>query len=268
MRYLLTLIIGLLIGGGLVYYFFVGAPRMEKLPGEPVRAPEAGGDPPGTAVLTLDEQFFNTLLGTIFRDMSNPTFKLAADTEAARPAAPFMPTSFAEDASPVRFLQTQGGCASQVVVKPEGSGVKTGVRLVNDQISAPLAFSGSYNVFGQCLNFGGWAQANIALSFKQDEQTLYGQINVEGVNLDGISPIFGGVVTQFVQNAINQRVNPLVLMRGQQLQLNIPVQATGGTLQGRAREIRSEVKDGALRLHVTYDFSGAGAGAATPSPQS
>ena len=270
MRYLLMLILGLLLGGGLVYYFFVGAPRMEKLPGEIVRAPEQGGDPPGTAVLTLDEQFFNTLLSTIFRDMSNPTFKLGALSspsadDATATTAAFDPYGW-EAGAGVRFVKTQaGGCQSQIVIKPEGSGVQTGVRLTGSQISAPLAFQGSYGIAGQCLNFSGWAQANIQLSFKQDEQTLYGQINVEGVNLDGVSPLFGGVVTGFVQNAINQRVNPLTLMRGQQLQLNVPVQATGGTLQGKAREIRSEIKDGALRLHVTYDFSAAGGAAAPPA---
>jgi hypothetical protein len=146
------------------------------------------------------------------------------------------------------------------VVAAEGSGVKTGVRLADGQIAAPLAFSGSYSTFGQCLNFRGWAQANIQLRFEQTEQTLYGQINVESVNLEGISPLFGGLVTGFVQNAINQRVNPLILMRGSQIGLQIPVQATGGTLRAQARQIRSEVKDGALRLHITYDFQGAGGG--------
>ena len=35
------------------------------------------------------------------------------------------------------------------------------------------------------------------------------QINVEGVNVEGISPAFSPLVTTFVQNAINQRVNPI-----------------------------------------------------------
>ena len=72
-----------------------------------------------------------------------------------------------------------------------------------------------------------------------------------------MSPLFAGPVTGFVQNALNQRVNPLVLMRGQQIGLNIPVQATGGTLKAQAKDIRAEVKDKALRLHITYDFTGA-----------
>ena len=252
MKYILTLVVGILLGGALAYFLLVGAPRGNKPPGEVVRAPEAGGPPPGTVVVTLDEQFFNTLLGTIFRDMGAPTFKLAS---AGPPRAP---------AGGARFVKTQGGCASQVVVNPEGAGVKTGVRLADGQIQAPLAFTGSYNLFGQCLNFSGWAQGDIQLRFDQNEQTLYGQVNVQSVNLEGNMAMFGGVVTAFVQNAINQRVNPLVLMRGQQIALNVPVQASNGTLRAQAKDIRAEIEDGALRLHITYDFSGAAG--QTPQP--
>jgi hypothetical protein len=124
----------------------------------------------------------------------------------------------------------------------------------------PLAFSGTYNL-GGCQSLRGTAEANIDFRFAPDEQTLYGQLNVAGVNVEGMSPLLGGLVTAFVQGAINQRVNPLVLMRGQQLTLSIPVQAAGGTLKAEARDVREEVKDGKLRLYVTYDFHGAkGAG--------
>lgn len=282
MKYILMLILGAVIGGGLAYYFFVGAPRAAKPPGETVRAPEAGGSPPGTAVLTLDENFFNTLLGTIFRDLNAPTFKLAAlqngDAQTGFDASAettgdrrFIKTEMADRFS---FIKTQetggggGGCQSQIVVMPEGNGVKTGVRLADGNIVAPLAFTGTYSALGQCLNFRGWAQANIVLTFKQDEQTLYGQINVESVNPEGLPPFFGGIVTPLVQNSINQRVNPVVLMRGAQLGLAVPVQATGGTLKATAKDIRSEIKDGALRLHITYDFSGTGKQQQQPAPPS
>nr|MBA2338939.1 hypothetical protein [Pyrinomonadaceae bacterium] len=72
-----------------------------------------------------------------------------------------------------------------------------------------------------------------------------------------------------------QRVNPLVIMRGQQLALAIPIQATGGTLRAQAKDIRSEANDGVLRLHVIYDFNAAREGQTTapssspaPTPQS
>jgi hypothetical protein len=255
MKYFLTLILGAILGGVGAYFLFVGAPRAGKPPGEAVRTPDAGGPPPGTAVVELDEQFFNTLLGSVFRDVGQPAFRLASGAPAAAPEGPGV----------VRYVEAQAGgaCQNEVVLAAEGGGVQTGVRLQNGEVLAPLAFSGSYNLFGNCVNFRGTAEANITLRFAAEEQTLYGQLNVRGVNLEGMSPLFSGPVTAFVQGAINQRVNPLVLMRGQPLTLSFPVQAAGGSLQARARDVREETKDGRLRLYVTYDFKGS-KGAATP----
>jgi hypothetical protein len=261
MKYILLLLVGALLGAALTFYIFVGAPRMKQAQtGAPLQAPDAGGDPPGTAVLTLDEKFFDTLLGTIFRDLNAPAFRIAGVPKESELA-------FAEQPGGVRFVQVQeGGCTNQVVLAQEGGGVRTGVSLKNGQIVAPLAFSGSRALFGQCINFSGAAEANITLYFKSEEQTLYGQITISSVNLANVSPLASPIVTSFVQTAINQKVNPLVLMRGAQLSLNVPVQASNGTLKAQAKDVRSEVKDGALRLHVTYDFSGARAAGSAPAP--
>lgn len=261
MKYILLLLVGALLGAALSFYIFVGAPRMKQAQtGAPLQAPDAAGDPPGTAVLTLDEKFFDTLLSTIFRDLNAPAFRIATMPKESELA-------FAEQPAGVRFVQAQeGGCTNQVVLAQEGGGVRTGVSLQNGQIVAPLAFSGSRALFGQCMNFSGAAEANITLYFKPEEQTLYGQITISSVNLDNISPLASPLVTSFVQTAINQKVNPLVLMRGAQLSLNVPVQASNGTLKAQAKDVRSEVKDGALRLHVTYDFSGARAAGSAPAP--
>jgi hypothetical protein len=253
MKSLLLILLGVLLGGVIVYFVFVGTPRARQTPGQPVRAPDAAGAPPGTAVVELDERFFNTLLGTIFQQVGQPTFRLAS-------GAPW-------GGDGVFHVRAQeAGCQSQVVLTPEGSGVQTGVRLLNEQVLVPLAFTGSYNLLGQCVNFRGSAEANIAFRFDQSAQTLYGQLNVAGVSLEGMSPLLSGPVTAFVQNAINQRVNPLTLMRGEQISLAVPVQAAGGTLRAQAADIRSEIRDGKLRLHISYDFGGAkGAPPAPPS---
>ena len=256
MRYIIVLLLGLLIGAGAAYYFFAGAPRFQqaRLGAQPLQAPEAAGDPPGTIVLTFDEKFFDTLLSTIFRDLNAPAFKLAG-----APGAP----------GGVSFVQAQsGGCSNQINITQEGSGARTTVTLKDGRVDAPLAFNGSYNLFGNCMNFKGAGLANIALSFSREQQTLYGQINVAEVNLEGVSPLASPIVTGFVQSAINQKVNPLVIMRGQQLTLNVPVEASNGTVRAQARDVRSEIKDGALRLHITYDFAGARGVVASPPPQS
>ncbi|MBA3241915.1 MAG: hypothetical protein H0T60_11875 [Acidobacteria bacterium] len=263
MKFFLALLLGVVVGGALVYFLFVGAPGTKRtVPGEAVRAPEPSGPPPGTAIVELDEPFFNALLGKIFSDLGPPTFRLAG-------GGPSLSVPHEQSATEFAYVRAQeGGCQNQVVLAPEGSGVRTGVRLENAQVLAPLAFSGTYNIpLLGCQNFRGTAEANIALRFDAPAQTLFGQLNVAAVNLEGMSPLLSGPVTNFVQNSINQRVNPLVLMRGQQISLSIPVQATGGTLGAQAADIRSEVKDKKLRLHITYDFKGA-KGAASPPPPS
>lgn len=227
MKFVLALVLGLLIGGAGAYFLFVGAPSARLLKGEQVRAPDAGAPPPGTAVIELDEQFFNTLLTSIFKDIGNPAFPPAGGE----------------------------GCQNRVVIEPGSGDVRTAVVLQNDRVSVPLAFSGTYNLMS-CQNLKGTAEAGIDFRFDPAEQTLYGQLNVVGVNVEGMSPLLGGVVTAFVQGAINQRVNPITIMRGQPLKLDVPVQAAGGTLHAQARDVRSEVKDGKLRLYVTYDFKG------------
>jgi hypothetical protein len=257
MRYLLTILLGLVLGAGLTFYFFVGAPRAKqsKLGAQPLQAPDAAGDPPGTIVLTFDEKFFDTLLSTIFRDLNPPAFKLGANSSGV-------------SRDPL-FVNAQGGCANQINITQEGSGARTTVSLQNGEINAPLAFNGTSDKipFAGCINFKGAAQANISLSFNREQQTLYGQINVLSVNLEGASPIAEPFVTTAVQTAINQKVNPLVIMRGQQLTLNVPVQASGGTVRAQAKDVRAEIKDGALRLHISYDFAGAKGVVAPPQPQ-
>jgi hypothetical protein len=229
MKFVLALVLGVLVGGAGAYFLFVGAPRAHLVKGEKVSAPEPGGPPPGTAVVELDEQFFGTLLSTIFKDLGKPAFP----------------------------LQAGSGCQDQIIIEPNSGDVRTGVVLQNNQVTVPLAFSGGYNVpvFG-CQNFRGTAEANLGFNFVADEQALNGSLTVVGVNMEGMSPLMNGPITAFVQGAINQRVNPIPIMRGQPLTLNMPMQATGGTLQARARDVRAEVKDGKLRLYVTYDFKG------------
>jgi hypothetical protein len=231
MKFILSLLLGVVLGGAGAYLLFVGAPHTRLTKGELVRAPDAAGTPPGTAVVELDEQFFGALLSSIFRDLNKPAFP----------------------------PQAGGACENRVVIEPNAGDVQTGVLMRDGRVVVPLAFSGTYNLMG-CQPLRGTAEANIDFRFAADEQTLYGQLNVAGVNVEGMSPLLSGLVTAFVQGAINQRVNPLVLMRGQQLTLNIPVQAAGGALKAQAREVREEAKDGKLRLYVTYDFHGTKAG--------
>jgi hypothetical protein len=257
MKYVLALItggIGLVLGA-LIVLFLLGAPKAKSLPGLPVQAPDAGGDPPGTAVITLDEKFFDALLGSVFRDLGQPSFPLEL--------AKFEPGPGGDSSFGVIPAALQDGCPDQIQIMTEGSSVRTGVRFTGGKIIAPLAFTGSKNLFG-CHRFQGWAQASIDLRFDQAKQTVYGQINVEGVNLDGAPEVVGGVATLLVQRSINQRINPLEILRAPQLALAMPIQSTNGTLNAKVKDVRYEVLDGKLVLHLTFDFAGVRGGAAAP----
>ena len=243
MRYILLLIVGLVIGAAAAV-FFLGVPSAKAIPGTPVQAPATGGDPPATVVVSIGDSFFDELLGTVFRDLGPPTFNLS-QMDGRASSSNLEPAAF------------QGGCTNSVTLAPEASSVKTRVQFAAGKVSAPLSFSGNYNLLGNCMQFKGWAETTIQLSFDQPSQTLYGRVNVEGVNLEGVAPFANNFVTVFVRTAIDSRVNPIQFLRPQQLQLLLPVQASNGSVKGQVKDVRSEVQDGFLRLHITYDFSGA-----------
>jgi hypothetical protein len=254
MKYVLTLLGGMILGALLVL-FFLGAPRGKPMPGRPVGPPDANAQAPGgTALVTLDEKFFDALLASVFRDLGQPSFPLELT---------MMERGTNGSTLNVIPAALQNDCPDQVVIQTEGSSIKTGVRFTNGKIIAPLAFTGSKKLFG-CQRFQGWAQATIDLRFDREKQTVYGQINVEGVNLDGAPEIVGGVATLLVQRSINQRINPLEILRAPQLALAMPIQSTNGTLNAKVKDVRYEVVDGKLILHLTFDFAGVRGGGGQP----
>lgn len=240
MKYVVFLFVGILLGGGAAI-FFLGTPSAKSAPGQAVRPPDQGAAPPATVVISLEQSFIDGVLSTTFSGLGTPTFQLGQNQGAGFER--------------VEHALFQGGCSNSITLLPEGSGVKTGVQFRNGDIYAPMAFTGSYNL-GGCINFKGWAQTKIKLSFDQEKQVVYGHVDVEGVNLEGVNPIANSFVTVFVQSAINQKVNPLLLMTEPQLSLMIPVKASNGAIKARAKDVRAEILDGSLKLHLTYEFSG------------
>lgn len=228
-RLVIGLIIGLLLGGALTFYFFVGVPQGVLAPGSPIQPPDPGGLPAGSAQIVLRQQFLNESLGTIFQEMNAPAFPLS---------------------------EPSADCEGRITIQREGSGVQTGVSFDNDRISSPLAFTGSYSSPFGCVRFTGWAQANFEMRFDQQSQTVFGQINVETVNLDGVNPVVSALVTPLVQSTLNTRVNPIRILDGRQIAINLPVAAANGNLQAAVTDVRAEVKDKALNLYVIYDFAG------------
>jgi hypothetical protein len=238
-------LVGLIVGGLLTFFLFVGVPQAVQKPGAPVQPPDASGTPPGTAQIVLKQDFFNEVLKTIFRDMNAPSFPLALteNRDSQNGASP-------------EYAALQGGCDGRITLLPEGSGVQSTLKFENGRIVAPLAFKGSYSSMFGCINFSGWTQANLELRFDASQQNVLGQLNIETVNLDGGAGILGGVVTPLVQKTLNDRVNPILILQGKQIALNLPIAATNGNMHANVKDVRSEIKDNALNLYVIYEFSG------------
>lgn len=238
-KLVIGILIGLLVGGALTFYFFVGAPRAAKTPGNVIQAPDPNNVPGGAAQIVLRQQFLNEALGTIFQEMNAPAFPLS-------------------DAS--------ADCEGRITIQQQGSGVQTGVSFENNRIAAPLAFTGSYASPVGCVRFSGWAQSNFEMRFDPQSQTVYGVLNVETVNLDGVNPVMSALVTPIVQSTINTRVNPIRILDGRQIAVNLPVAAANGNLQAAVTDVRADVRDNALNLYVIYDFAGGPLAAASPGP--
>ncbi len=196
--------------------------------------------PAGEVVVVLPERLFNALLEALFTLPQPPTFPLARGGQ----------NNEATD-------NKRGACASEITLVREQSGTRTGVAFRAGQIVAPVAFKGTYSapVVG-CLQFQGWADTTLALSFDQTKQTLVARAVVREVHLSKVPALFNNGITGLVQDALDARINPIDILRAEQLSLRLPLTklATGGTLRLHAKEVRHEITQGELRVHVVYEF--------------
>ena len=243
-KLIIGLVLGLIAGGAITYFTFVGVPGSSHAPGEPIKAPDPGSTN-ASARIVFGQDLFNQVLTTIFRDIREPAFPMAQN-----------PVNSDELRYERAAFQQTPECDGQIRILQEGSGVRSGVQLAEGRISAPIAFAGSYNSAFGCLRFNGWAQTNLELRFDKAQQAVYGRLNVETVNLDGVNPLLSGIITPIVQSTINTRVNPIQIIQGQQLAVDMPIDSTGGKLKATVDDVRAEVTEGALNLYVMYTFSG------------
>ena len=184
--------------------------------------------PAGEVVVVLNEEFLNSLLVAVASQPEPPSFPLSKESDANKK------------------------CASVVHLLRESGGTRTGVRFIDGRITAPLAFRGSYSapLLG-CLNFEGWADAAFDLQFDRSKQTLNARVAVRELKLKNFpTSLLGGGLTGMVQDAIDSRVNPVEILRAEQL--GFPVMR-GNNLRLRAREVRHEIAGKELRLHIIYE---------------
>jgi len=189
----------------------------------------AEGRPAGEAVVVLNEHFLNALVETIAAQPEGVSFPLSGGGR-------------------------EGKCAGAVRLVPESEGVRSGVRFRGGRVTAPLAFRGTYEapLLG-CLNFEGWAETVFDLRFDPEGQKLDAFVSVRDIKLRNVPSAFGGGITGLVQDAIDRRVNPVTLLRAEQLGARLPLGAGPG-LRLRATDIRHEVAGHELRLRIFYEI--------------
>ena len=171
--------------------------------------------PAGEVVVVLSEEFLNSLLAAVASQPEPPSFPLSKD-------------------------DAKGKCASQVQLLREAVGTRTAVRFVDGRITAPVAFRGSYEapLFG-CISFEGWADTSFQLEFDQSKQSLNARVTIRDLNLKNIpTSLLGGGLSGLVQDSIDSRVNPVQILRAEQL--GVPIMRGNG-LRIRAREVRHEI---------------------------
>jgi hypothetical protein len=201
--------------------------------------------------LSLSEQFFETLLSAVFENLDQPKVPLSltgqrtqSEQDSARTV--FGLVSYADAGS--------AACDETVRLKKEIDGVRTAVKFRNQKIYAPIAFEGSYNVpLLGCIDFSGWAETRIALSYDQSTNALIGKTKVLSTNLSGTNGIGSGLITRLVQNSIDKKINPLEIIKLDMLSFTAPIQ-NSGKLRMKAIGIRHVVRDREIDVYLKYRF--------------
>ena len=208
--------------------------------------------------VALSEQFFDTLLDAIFKNFNAPEFPLADNRRKPKAessensAFGFVEKKFQAEN---RKLKIEN-CNESIRLLREVSDVKTAVRFRDGRIYAPIAFSGSYNPpFVGCIDFQGWAEANIDLEYDRQSRKLVGRVRVLSVNLGGVSNLASGVLSRLVQTSIDKKINPIEILQIDKLSFLVPVQNAGGSLKMKAVSVRHAIADGVLNVNIAYEFS-------------
>lgn len=192
----------------------------------------------GEATITVKEHFFNSFLDAIFDNLKAPSTPLVI-TESDKNRAD----------------ESTRACPSAITLQRENNGVKTAVKFEMGKISAPLAFSGAYNstLLG-CLQFRGVAFTEWTLEFDRNAQVLQARIKITEMRLDNVPSLAQSSILALVQSAVDARINPLKILRPEQLSSVVPIAPSGGSLRLRAREVKPEIVPGLVHLHLTYEF--------------
>lgn len=180
--------------------------------------------------VSLNEPFFDALLDSMYQNFDVPQFPISNSGGSEK-------------------------CSETVKILREGSGVRTAVRFREGKIYVPLAFSGNYAPpFIGCVDFAGWADANIDLEFDRENQRLIGRAKVLNVHVNGSGGLGSGMIAKIIQSSLDNRLNPIDIVRLDRLSGSVPIR-NSGNLRLDASSVRTDITNGAVSVVVTYQFA-------------
>ncbi len=215
--------------------------------------------------ISLDEQFFDALLEAIFKNLDAPGVPLTSANQGLENRVLHNP-ALTDDISKTGFQnvsfdkktheaeKSPAACDESIRLQREIDGVKTAVRFRQGKIYAPIAFKGNYNppLIG-CIEFQGWAEANIELEFDKRKNALIGRAKILNVNLSGTGGIGSSYLARFVQSSIDKKINPIEIIALDKLSFTAPVQ-NSGKLKMKAIGIRYQIVNKTLDVYLKYEF--------------
>ncbi len=207
--------------------------------------------------VSLNEQFFDSLLDAMFKNFNAPEFPLAENGSKSKTQNSKSPVlSFKEGSRPIQNLKSKiQNCNETIRLQREIEGVRTAVRFRDGKIYTPLAFSGSYNPpFVGCVDFRGFAETNIDLEYDKQTQKLVGRVRVLNVQLSGTGGIGSSLITKLVQSSIDKKINPIEILQADKLSFVVPIKNANASLRMKATGIRYEIASGVLNVHIAYEF--------------
>jgi hypothetical protein len=223
-----------------VFIFFVDAQAQQR---QRERVAQAG--PVAEVTVTLKEDFFAAFFESLFANLKAPSYQISKSDAKEKSAS---------EAKAAHASSTEYDCPSVIRLEREIGGVKTAVRFQNGKIVAPIAFSGDYNasLFG-CINFQGWADTVVSLQFDKEKQSLKARVDVQNINLNNVPSLANGILVKLVQKEIDQKINPVEILKAEQLSTTVPVK-NSGSLKMKAKEVRHEITQGSMSIHIIYEF--------------
>lgn len=202
--------------------------------------------------ITLNEQFFDALFDAIFQYTTPPEFPIGkmalSDYQNNGQSYPGSRVLFGSAFAP------GPPCNESVRLLRETNGTRTSVRLRDGRITAPIAFSGSYNPpFVGCVDFAGVAETNVDIEFDANAQRLIGRARISTVVLNGSGGMGGSLIARMVQSSLDKKINPMEIIKTDKLSFVVPVQ-NSGSLKMRATGLRHEIGSGSLNIFIAYEF--------------